>query len=241
LETANRNVLLPYKTNYLLFYTHDDAAPDDGRDMREAMYQFSIKIPLHYDRFDLAFAYSQKAFWQVYDGKDTRPFREIDHNPELFFTYETDEALPGLYAVSVGYEHESNGEALGENSRSWNRLNLAAHWKEEATTLCVKVWHWYKKPPKTTPEDPYGEETPGIENYYGNGEIALGYAHGAYRADVMVRHTLTDKNRGAAEIALSGPMRNLDWYVRYWNGYGESVGAYDRFSNRLGIGVRFTR
>ena len=58
----------------------------------------------------------------------------------------------------------------------------------------------------------------------------------------MVRNTLdTDTPRGAMELSLQGPMRNVDWYIQYWHGYGESVGMYDALSERIGFGIAFTR
>lgn len=237
-----RDYLEAHRDNYLLFYSYDNE-PHDDRDVKsEALYQFSIKIPLRYDHFDLYFAYTQRAFWQVYDNDDTRPFREIDHAPELFFDM-NGTALTSLGAerFRFGYEHESNGEGL-ETTRAWNRLSGSAFFNTEMIEWECKLWYWLKKRPKNSPKDPDGDETPGIRNYYGNGELRATYRNGAYRAAVMARNTLqSDTNRGAVEMTLQGPMNNVDWYIRYWRGFGESVGMYDVLSERIGFGIAFTR
>ncbi len=235
-------LLQAHRDNYLLFYSYDGEEHPDRDVETEAMYQFSIKVPLHYDSFDLFFAYTQRAFWQVYDNDDTRPFREIDHAPEFFF--DTNGSLIpfiGAERLRFGYEHESNGEGL-ETTRAWNRLAGSALFGTEELELEVKLWYWLKKRPKESPDDPNGDETPGIRNYYGNGELRATYRYGKYRSSVMARNTLrSDTNRGAVELTLQGPMNNVDWYLYYWRGYGESVGMYDALSERIGFGIAFTR
>ena len=68
------------------------------------------------------------------------------------------------------------------------------------------------------------------------------YRLGEYRFSAMARNTLnTETNRGAVEVTLQGPMNNVDWYLLYWRGYGESVGMYDELSERIGFGIAFTR
>jgi phospholipase A1 len=239
---APRTYLEAHKTNYLLFYSYDNEAHPERDVMSEAMYQISIKIPLHYDSYDLFFAYTQKAFWQVYDNDDTRPFREIDHAPELFF--ETNGTMiPSARAEKFrfGYEHESNGEGL-KTTRAWNRLFGTAYYRMGDLDLEVKLWYWLKKRPKESPTDPDGDETPGIRNYYGNGELRGVYHYGEYRFSAMARNTLeTEGSRGAVELSVQGPMNNVDWYLLYWRGYGESVGMYDALSERIGFGIAFTR
>ena len=237
-----REYLEAHRDNYLLFYSYDNEEHDDRSVKSEAMYQLSIRIPLHYDHFDLYFAYTQRAFWQVYDNDDTRPFREIDHSPELFF--DTNGSLiPALGAerMRFGYEHESNGEGL-ETTRAWNRLFGSAFYTTGDIMWELKLWYWLKKRAKESPDDPNGDETPGIRNYYGNGELRAVYRHGDYRVSGMVRNTLgTETNRGAVQVTLQGPMNNVDWYMLYWRGYGESVGMYDALSERIGFGIAFTR
>lgn len=233
---------MAHKANYLLFYSYDNEDHPDRDVKEEAMYQISIMVPLHYDGYDLFFAYTQKAFWQVYDHYDTRPFREIDHAPELFL--ETNgSAVPFIQAEKFrfGYEHESNGEGI-KTTRAWNRLFGSAFFNAADVEVEFKLWYWLKKKPKESPTDPDGDETPGIRNYYGNGELRATYRYGDYRLTAMGRNTLrSDVNRGAVELSLQGPMNNVDWYLRYWRGFGESVGMYDALSERIGLGIAFTR
>ena len=107
------------KENYLLPLTWGNRA--EGSADAELKFQFSFKQQL-YD--GLYFAYTQKSFWRVLDGEDSRPFRETNYNPELFWRLlrTTPEGLS--WGGDLGFEHESNG-AREPTSRSWNRLYLA--------------------------------------------------------------------------------------------------------------------
>lgn len=63
-----------------------------------------------------------KSFWQVYTGDASRPFRETNYRPELFyFTPTSWQPLGGSTWLGFGIEHESNGQRQ-ELSRSWNRV-----------------------------------------------------------------------------------------------------------------------
>ena len=236
----------PYKANYVLPFTYDFQSHEDARKSEEALYQISILIPLGYDEVNgvanVGLAYTQQAFWQIYDEKDTRPFRQTAYNPELFLRFPDLEQRWQMAWLSAGYEHESNGESLDGNSRSWNRLFLEAKRDLGDLDLGLRVWHWLEKPPKETPDDPNGEETPEIYRYYGYGELSLGYDHGRYRAALMVRNNLNPQNnKGAFRMDVMIPMEHYDIYLQYWDGYGESSGDYNEKTRRLGLGFMFTR
>jgi len=236
-----QNILLPHKKNYLLFYTYDFTDHEDTARKEEAKFQLSIKIPFRYELLDFYLGYTQKAFWQIYDKDNTRPFREIDHNPELFAVFAPPEnGFLGLKKFQGGYEHDSNGEPI-ETSLAWNRLYLQGFWEEGSLKADLKVWYWLKKPPKKDPLDPEGDETPGIENYFGHGELHGSYRYRTYTLEATLRNNLNpERNLGAVQLDLIGPLTNVSWYIQYWRGYGESLMDYKTDISKLGAGVLFT-
>jgi len=96
----------------------------------EAKFQVSLKAKVlqgaFWNKGDLWLGFTQQSFWQVYNGKMSRPFRETNYRPEIFVTVPMRfEALPSLDYLRAGLLHESNGQG-GEKSRSWNRVYLEA-------------------------------------------------------------------------------------------------------------------
>lgn len=128
--------LVAHRINYILPFTYSDrvnkrayADTKYGDELRkeEAEFQISFKVPMNYDDllFDgdgLFFGMTLKSFWQVYTGDASRPFRETNYRPELFyFTPTSWQPLGGSTWLGFGIEHESNGQRQ-ELSRSWNRV-----------------------------------------------------------------------------------------------------------------------
>lgn len=92
--------LVAHRINYILPFTYSDrvnkrayADTKYGDELRkeEAEFQISFKVPMNYDDllFDgdgLFFGMTLKSFWQVYTGDASRPFRETNYRPELFYS-----------------------------------------------------------------------------------------------------------------------------------------------------------
>lgn len=79
----------------------------------ETKIQFSFKARV-LKNGDLYFGYSQLMMWEFFHT--SRPFRDINYNPELFYRWIAD-----FGTVDFGiFEHESNGKD-GLDSRSWDR------------------------------------------------------------------------------------------------------------------------
>lgn len=222
-----------HKENYLLPLTWGNTA-DSARDA-ELKFQLSFKQQV-YD--GLYFAYSQKSFWRVLDQEESRPFRETNFNPELFWRLLRPAPSWGAWGGDLGIEHESNG-AREPASRSWNRVYLAPFVEYGRLHAELKLWRRLSERAKKSPDDTSGDENPDISDFYGYGELRLAYlTRWQHRAALMARWNFaTDK--GAVQLDYSVPTgtKNLFVYGQFWSGYGESLIDYNRSLTRYGIGV----
>ncbi|HEY7746405.1 MAG TPA: phospholipase A [Desulfuromonadales bacterium] len=222
-----------HKENYLLPLTWGNTAVS-SRDA-ELKYQFSFKQQI-YD--GLFFAYTQKSFWRILDQEESRPFRETNYNPELFWRLLRPAPSWGCWGGDLGIEHESNGNRE-PTSRSWNRVYLSPFVEYGRLRAELKLWRRLSEEKKETPEDTSGDENPDISDFYGYGELRIAYLNRwQHRAALMTRWNFaTDK--GAVQLDYSVPTgtRNLFVYGQFWSGYGESLIDYNRSVTRYGIGV----
>jgi phospholipase A1 len=108
-------VLTPHKPNYFLLAAYntqppnqgpfDIAYPDEDYDLQstEAKFQVSLKFPVLFDMFgkngDLFMAYTNRSFWQMYNSDISAPFRETNHEPEVWISFDTDWDFLGLKTV----------------------------------------------------------------------------------------------------------------------------------------------
>lgn len=101
--------------------------------------------------------------------------------------------------------------------------------------LSLKPW-W------RIPEPADSDNNPDIEKYMGYGELRARYKFGSQVASVLWRNNFRSggSNKGAVEVGLSGPLvRQLRWYIQYFDGYGESLIDYNHADQRAGAGVLF--
>lgn len=250
---SNPFSLMPHRQNYLLALSYDrdidrQPAGNEGAEVQntEVKFQFSLKFPLTRPLLDgrvgLFFAYTGQSWWQAYNGRRSTPFREYNHEPELFASVRTDFHLLGWRnrMSTFGINHQSNGQS-GDLSRSWNRLvaeflfDRGSHW-----WLSVRPWVRIPERNKTGPDDVKGDDNPYISRYYGNGELRLGYVGQKHNVTLMARHALGTGGRGAMQIDWSAPTgfsTNLRWYAQAFVGYGESLIDYDQLTRRIGVGL----
>jgi phospholipase A1 len=249
---ANPFTIVPHRPNYAILAAYNFVAPNrapfeqqnpgenNDLDRWEAKFQISLKVPLVYDIFKdnghLYFGYTNRSFWQVYDKDRSRPFRETDHEPEVWLSFENDwEALGWRNAlVDVGFSHQSNGQS-GALSRSWNRLYARLVFESENAVFAIKPW-W------RIPENAGRDDNPDIEDYLGNFEFQGAYRRGQSTYSLMLRNNLDfENNKGAIQVDWSFPLhRRLRGYLQWFNGYGESLIDYDARVNSIGVGVRIT-
>ena len=228
----------------------------------EVEFQLSLKKQISYDLFGfneyIFAAYTQKVWWQLYD--DSGPFRETNYQPEIFVTIPTSQSLDdsiGLKAVKLGFIHESNGQE-GYYSRSWNRLYATGVWQWSNLFLSTRAWYRIKEDRKS---DAYyngdlgndleaiiaesdGDDNPDILDYMGYGDIKIDYLYGKSQFGLLYRNNLDfDHNKGAVEFNYSYPLFNSPntfWYIKLFNGYGESLVDYNRNVTKASFGFSFS-
>lgn len=247
-------VLTPHKVNYILPVTYqtrpnnipfEEKYPDEDVDVdkMEAKFQISFKFPLWYNVFGdnghLFFAYTNQSYWQLYNKEVSSPFRETNHEPEMFMLFNNDWEIAGLTNSFWGFGvvHQSNGQS-DVLSRSWNRIYGTMVFDRGPFALGIKAWYRLPEDEKTDPSDTQGDDNPDIDKYLGNFEVTGVYGIDEHRFTVLWRNNLRQDNKGAIEATWSYPIiGNLRVYAQYFNGYGESLIDYNHHNQRIGIGV----
>jgi phospholipase A1 len=254
-EAATRPFsILAHKPNYFLVAAYNwenwnpqglleqPGNPIDENEQIEGQFQISLKVPLAVglfdERMDIYGAYTNRSFWQMYNAENSEPFRETNHEPELWAQFRNDWRIWGLTNTvnTFGWVHQSNGRA-GELSRSWNRLYANFLFERGNWAFLLKPWVWVSTEKEKS-------DNPGIDDYMGHGEFRLAYGRNGHVFSAMMRNQLESGfDRGAVELSWSFPVFNypyLKGYVQYFYGYGESLIDYDNKVNRLGIGISIT-
>lgn len=238
----------PYRTNYILPISHNskpnrsytlDGDPEAKANHAEAKFQMSFKINIlphvFYKNITLWFAYTQLSFWQLYNTDFSSPFRENNYEPELLLNFRVGDNPFGLSFINVGVNHQSNGRSA-LLSRSWNRIVATFGFEKDTIGLLLKAWY-------RIPESRRHDDNPDIYKYLGYGELMFYYNWGDSRFRLMVRNNLrTRHNKGAVQVDWGFPIpfigrrSPLNFYIQYYNGYGESLVDYNKSVNRIGAG-----
>lgn len=246
--------ILAHKPNYFLLaaynargwdpsvYQEASNDPDYVNEDIEGQFQISLKVPLALDLFnghmDIYGAYTNRSFWQLYNKDHSEPFRESNHEPELWLQFANDWQVGGFTNVvnTFGFVHQSNGRA-DLLSRSWNRLYAHFIFEKQNLVLSFKPWVWITR-------DKSASDNPDITDYLGHGEFRTAWRHKGHVYSMMLRNQLESGfERGAVELSWSIPVFNypyLQAYVQYFYGYGESLIDYNRKVNRIGVGISVT-
>ena len=241
--------LVSHKPNYLIagyYFTRPQTAPFEAqfpdRDIAieplELKFQLSLKTLLVSELLgktgDLWVGYTNRSFWQAFNPNRSSPFRETNHEPEVWFDFATDFQLGSVHfkGANLGMVHQSNGQ-WGEVSRSWNRLYGLFMFQTDNLYYAIKPW-W------RISETIDNDDNPDIEKYLGHFEL---YALKEWREQtlgIMVRNNLrmNEDNHGALQLDYTFPLHNqLRGYVQIFSGYGESLIDFDHEVTTLGIGL----
>jgi phospholipase A1/A2 len=247
--------LMSHRNNYILLAAYNFQGWDSSRfeeahgrddielDDLEVHFQLSIKTPLAVDlfdnRLDVFAGYTVNSYWQFYNRDVSSPFRETNHEPEVWFQVRPEdfEILGFANTVNgIGFNHMSNGQG-GTLSRSWNRVY--GFFAFERDNLAVMIHPWIR-----IKEDSVNDDNPDITDYYGHGELWLTYSRLGHTLSFMTRNNLESGfSKGAVELGWSFPIFDypyLKGYIQYFSGYGESLIDYDRYVNRIGVGLQLT-
>ncbi len=204
----------------------------------EAKFQLSLKTKVWQGIFgdygDLWFGYTQSSRWQVYNGRNSRPFRETNYEPEALFVFPTHYSLFGWDGrlVSFGLNHQSNGRA-DPLSRSWNRL--IANVGFERGDWIVMFTPWWR-----IPEARRNDDNPDISNYMGRAQVQIIREWGNHEISLTLRSSMRGGRdaHGSGRLTWSFPLAGrLHGYVELFKGTGESMIDYNHNATYLGAGV----
>jgi phospholipase A1 len=239
-----------HKPNYFLPFTYTnnpnndsyDTTADGGESLQrvEVKFQLSFKVPLVkrflVDNGQLWFAYSQLAFWQMYNRDLSSPFRETDYEPELLWTLKTDNRIAGFRNsyVTLALNHQSNGRS-DPLSRSWNRIKADFVFEKENFVLSVNPWY-------RIPDDKEDDDNPDIEAYLGYADFGALYKYKEHLSTILFRNNLrSGDNRSTIELTYTFQFnKRLKGIAQYFNGYGESLIDYNHRIQRFGVGILLT-
>lgn len=247
-----------YRPNYVLplhVTNHINRAPQtptqapvlqpDYRPL-EAKFQLSLRTKVLQDvglpGADLWLAFTQQALWQIWNSKDSKPFRNSDYEPEAIYMIPTPEAwrqLPFGWQwryTQLGLAHQSNGQS-DPLSRSWNRVYLGGGIERGDWAVSARYKH-------RLGERYADDNNPDLVHYRGRGEFQVTRAAGASTLSLLYRTTLRDVRFGAFQLEWTYPIfadqpNGLRWFVQFFRGYGETLTDYNFRQTSLGAGVTF--
>ncbi len=251
----SRYNLMGHYPNYILFggysptklykNTDDNNLTTNPRHKNEAQFQVSIKVPIFNNIFnsqgDLFVAYTQNSFWQIYDKDDSSPFRETNYQPEVFWQVDKiNKNRFGLNTIRFGGIHQSNGQSAPK-SRSWNRTELHMLFEANNFFYGFNAWSRWDEPYENDINNTRDDDNPLLTDYIGNQKIFIGFKYKRFENTLTYQNDITDfktdKGSVTLDIAFPSHNNNFDYFLRYFNGYGESLIDYDKKIERYSIGV----
>lgn len=209
-----------------------------GMQAIEGKFQLSLKTKLWQgvfgDNGDLWVGYTQDSYWQVYNAKHSRPFRETDYQPEAMLVFNTDYQVFGWNGrlLSIGLNHQSNGQS-DPLSRSWNRVTAQIGFERANWTIMFRPW-W------RIPETDKDDNNPDISNYVGRADMQIIHEWRGQEFTLMLRDSLRggSHQHGAGRFTWSFPLAgNFRGYMELFKGYGENILDYNHNATYLGVGV----
>lgn len=247
-------VLLPHRPNYIIPFSYTESPYNDpfeellgdewpGYSNLEAMFQISVKYQIHQfdkkNKYRLYVAYTNKSFWQVYSEDISRPFRETNHEPELFLQVDT--GWDYINHATLSLNHQSNGQYQGF-SRSWNRIIAGLYHRDGSNIYGIEPWWRIPETKRADPDDPTDNDNPDIHRYLGYGNFIWYKKLGDQSLFLKLGNNLDfDHNRGWGEIEYTFPLGSrFLGFVQYFEGYGHSLIEYNQYQRRIGFGFKIS-
>ena len=212
----------------------------------EAKFQLSFRTKVLQDfglkDSDVWLAFTQQTLWQIWNGKDSKPFRNSDYEPEAMYVVPTPEvarALPFGWTwryTQLALAHQSNGQA-DPLSRSWNRVYLGAGFERGDWSFTTRLAHRLH-------EKPTNDNNPDFVDYRGRGEFQLNWAPGVSTASLLYRSNLKNIKRGGLQLEWTYPVfgdqpNGVRYFVQLFSGYGETLTDYNFRQTSMGAGLSF--
>ncbi len=246
-------LLTPYKPIYILLGKYS-SNPNEQPFSENNSPEYIVPEGLDYDNIELKFqlsfktkvlqsflwgsadlwvAYTQKSFWQIYNEESSRPFREINYEPELILNFPVNFKLFGFKTrmVGIAFNHLSNGKS-DPFSRSLNRVIVHAGMERKNWTVYLRGWYGLS--------DSNSSDNPDISDYTGRGDLNVIYEKNGSVFSFIGGYNMNFNSdpRGNAELTWSYPIKNnLKAYFQVSHGYGESLIDYNHLQTTVGVGI----
>lgn len=206
----------------------------------ETAFQISFKTKIIQDTFfgigDIWVAFTQNARWQVFAQSQSRPFRELNYEPEIIYNIPINwDAYDFKFKmIGVGFNHQSNGREAAL-SRSWNRIIFQLGMTYHNLTFMLRPWFRIY-------EDPLYDDNYDIEHYMGYGDATIIFSHKGHMLSLWFRNNLNfSNNKGFAEFSYAFPVKGyLKFLIQASYGYGESLIDYNHKQGYIGFGFSLT-
>lgn len=247
-------MIQPYKASYILplSYHNNNTSYEPGIlfntnregvevDNLELKFQLSFRLPFISDLLikqdSVSLAYTQTSYWQLYNQKASKPFRENNYEPEIMWQLDLNPADKVLFNLplekfSVAFNHQSNG---GSNhlSLGWNRIVF--NWAFRQGPWQVAFQPWYR-----ISGDEISNKIKKTDFYMGHFNLITRYKWGRHVFSSKLRNNLKfSQNRGYLELGWAFPLPslNLKGFVQYNYGYGETLIDYNQKISRASLGI----
>lgn len=222
-----------YKDNYIITGTSFSGGKINKYNS-DAKFQISLRHRLYKGKLPYQLypflTYTQKSFWDIY--RKSAPFAENNYNPTLGVgrNFIRNNQLVGMGMLQ--FEHESNGrDSIW--SRSWNKISFMGLYVIN-TRFTVQAKFWIPVM--------VADENHNIVRYSGYAQFAGTYTNYDRRLScsvIMVKRGGWNLNANwQLEVAYKiFRLDNQYVFMQFYDGYGESLIDYNRFSRYLRVGI----
>lgn len=222
------------------------AVPQPAYRHVEAKFQLSFRTKVLQDfglrDADVWLAFTQQTLWQVWNGTDSKPFRNSDYEPEVMYVVPVPEsmrALPFGWTWRYGQfalAHQSNGQA-DPLSRSWNRIYFGTGFERGD-------WSFTTRLAQRLDEKIERDNNPDFIDYRGRAEFQLNWAPGGATTSLQYRSNLKNLKQGALQVDWTYPVfgdqpNGVRYFVQLFHGYGETLTDYNFRQTSVGAGLAF--
>ena len=173
--------------------------------------------------------YTQKSFWNIY--AESSPFRDTNYNPGVGLAKVILHKNRLLGVAFIQIKHESNGREK-EESRSWNYLSLAAkYYINPQFNISGEFWIPYVD----------GDNNKDLLDYKGLGQINVSLTDARQKwwleMQLNQRKGFGNINTIASIAFKVSKSSNQYLFLRFQDGYGDSLLDYNKYSMNVRIGM----